>query len=179
MGRILLGMLLFTIDINLTQENGRLIGLVPDFLGYLCVAWGMREMKHSSVYFAKGEFISMGVAVASGILYLMDLMGFSNVINFTLLAVDMLELIGMLVLLFWIFRGVRDIEIEAQRDLRTDALKIIWIALTVVSAVAYITSLIHAIGGIVSVAAAILAFCYILAFYRCKVAYEEYMADQD
>ena len=180
MGKILLGLLLYAIDIGMPIGDGRIIGIMPDFLGYLCIAWGLREMKHASGYFAKGETAVFGVSVVSFIIYVMDLMGFGNVISFTLLGVDILELAGFLAVLFLIMRGIQDVETEAKRDLRTAALKMIWVALAVVSPIAYITSLFNnLIGNIFSVPTIILDICYILAFYRCKVAYEEYMAEQD
>ena len=157
-----------------------MISIVPDFLGYLCIAWGLRDIKHTSARFVKCETISVGMALASGILFVTDILGFGSIINFTLLGVDLLELIGFLVVLFLIFRGVQDIETAAQRDLRVNVLKAIWIGLAVVSPIAWATSLINrTIAAFFVLPTVILDFAYILAFYRCKVAYEEYIADQD
>lgn len=179
MGQILLGMLLFTVDIDLTTETGRVIGLVPDFLGYLCVAWGMREMKTWSRNFIKGETGAIGVTLASAILYLAAIMGDKNAISFTLLGLNMVELGGMLLVLFWLTRGMQQIEEDAQRDLHTRLMMIFWICLTVVSVVAFGLSLFTRIGRVISMATPILAFCYIAAFFRCKVAFEEYLAEEN
>jgi len=69
-------MLLVFLDFNINLGRSK-IGLLPDFIGYIVMAGGLAELQSESESFAKVKGFAKGMAVYSGILYLLDLLGFS------------------------------------------------------------------------------------------------------
>lgn len=76
MRNIFIGLMLVFIDFNLNIGSSQ-IGLIPDFAGYIVLAAGLREMAGESNMFAKAGPFASGMAVYTGIIYLMDLFGVS------------------------------------------------------------------------------------------------------
>ena len=54
-----------------------MIGLIPDFLGYIFIRKGVQELREESPCFARLDPWTLGMAVYSGILYLLDLFGYT------------------------------------------------------------------------------------------------------
>lgn len=83
MQKIFTGLLLVSFDFNLTLGSC-VIGLIPDFLGYIFIRKGVQELREESLCFARLDPWTLGMAVYSGILYLLDLFGIGLRLGFFL-----------------------------------------------------------------------------------------------
>ena len=109
MQKIFTGLLLVSFDFNLTLGSC-VIGLIPDFLGYIFIRKGVQELREESLCFARLDPWTLGMAVYSGILYLLDLFGIGLRPGFFSYLMGAASLAASLYISYFIVRGVQDME---------------------------------------------------------------------
>lgn len=125
MGSIFIGCILIFLDFNLNLGNCN-IGLLPDFIGYICMVNGLRELESESSNFQKVRPFATGMSIFTGILYAIDLFGISANLGWlsTILAIASMAI--LLYILYTIILGVQDIECTRTADLNSTKLKSTW-----------------------------------------------------
>lgn len=155
---IIIGLALILLDIALAPaDTAMVIELLPDFIGYGLVLFGIRREKEYAGVFHKAMLIALCGAVASAILFGLKTLGFGGTAIMTVLLMEIFELILMVVLLFMITRAFRDLEQDLQRDMKGKPLFYLWLChtLTVVLSYAFQTEV--AIYSLASLLADVLA----------------------
>jgi len=76
MHKIFIGLILVFLDFNFDINTTR-IGLIPDFLGYISILQGIKEMKSKSPFFSKIFPITNFALFFSILIYFLDLIGLS------------------------------------------------------------------------------------------------------
>ena len=175
MGKLLLGLVFVMLDMELTSPSGMVIGLLPSAVGYILVLLGMKEMRLFSHIFTKGTGLALGAAVASGSMYVSDLMGSAANISMTSLLVGLAELVLRTLVIYFITKSLRDMEKEYDLELRGKTLHWVWLAMTVVTAISYGCFWIPVVSGIAGLASGLLSVCYLVLFYLAKCSYDEYL----
>lgn len=143
MNKIFIG--LFFVSINFHLDIGSVrIGLAPDFIGYILIFLGMRELEGLSGHLADNKKICIPAAVLSGILYSLDLTGMSAVgeeidLKFgVLLLCEIIISIISLKVLYNIVKGIEDIEHRFLYNLNYEKLIFIWKAISAAVIITYV-----------------------------------------
>jgi hypothetical protein len=168
---IFIGFLLIFLDFNLDINTCR-IGLIPDFIGYIILINGLKEMTFESKCFEKIKPFVAGMGVYSSILYAMDLFGLSaNLSGFGVL-LGIASTIISLYISYVIIEGVRNTEINHNADLNSASLKSTWTLMAVFQTASYVSSILPALAIICIIVSFIVAILFLVQFNRSKNLYE-------
>ncbi|MCG8482433.1 MAG: hypothetical protein MJA31_03920 [Clostridia bacterium] len=172
MKNIFIGFLMIFLDFNLNHGNSQ-IGLIPDFVGYIVMINGLGEMAWESQLFMKAKPYATGMAVYTGILYLMDLFGISASLGAMSYILAIVSTIISLYISYNIVMGVKEMESKYNILLNGDSLKSTWTLLAVLNVVSFVFLLIPAAAGVCIVVCLIVAICFLVAFNKSKNLYYE------
>jgi len=170
MGNIFIGLLLICLDFDLTLENIK-VGLLPNFLGYIVMIKGLKIMAQESPVFIKAKPFAAGMAVYTGILYIMDLLGISASYGALTYLLSLLATGVLLYILYIIVSGVSDTEKKYEISLEGDRLKSAWILRAVFDIISYVLywfwplPIIGVIGSLLS------SIYFLVIFHKSKHLY--------
>ena len=170
MRNILIGFLLIFLDFSLNLGNSK-IGFMPDFLGYIIIIKGLEEMVGESTLFAKAKPFAAGMAVYTGILYLLDLFGISVALGVLSYLLAFMSTAISLYISYNIVMGVIDMEGEHNTPLNGENLKSLWTAFAICNVVTFVSFLFPAITIICIIMSFLLAICFLVAFNNSKRMY--------
>lgn len=110
MKKIFYGMLFVFFNYSITFGNSS-IGLVPDFIGYLLMLLGIKELAADSEYYTKLRPVLIGLFVLSLIFYLLNLLGIIATYNEVLvILINIIAVGGSLYSSYMITCGIVDME---------------------------------------------------------------------
>lgn len=179
MNFMLVGVLFLAVTLNFPSPWGGNFDLAPDFVGYLLIAHGAKEVNHWSKHFRKIEKTGILFAIYAGLTWARNGFNFMPGQNVTMnFIVDLLEVAVQLWVQMWIFRGVHAVELQTDFELRASVMKYIWIGMVVmnlINVVAYFFP--PVIREICGIAAMVVGIGYIIAFFVCKCHYDDAMAE--
>lgn len=168
MNRIFIGMLLVFLDFNLDIGASR-IGLIPDFIGYIFMIMGLAELQSLSEQFVKASPYAKVMAVYTGILYVMDIMGVSVILgNYITFVLGLLSTVASLVISYNIVMGVKVIEQDIEQDLNSQELYTAWRLLAIFSIGTYLLLIFPPIAIIGMIIAFAFGIYYLLVFNKTK-----------
>jgi hypothetical protein len=170
MKNIFIGLILVFLDFNITLGNSK-IGLIPDFIGYIVMITGLVEMSWESPMFAKVKPYVTGMAVYSGIIYILDLFGASVSLGAFTYILAIISTTISLYISYNIVMGVIDMEGKYTTDLNGDNLKSNWKLLVIFDVLSFLLLLIPVAGIISIIISFIIAVCFLVAFSKSKDLY--------
>jgi len=170
MRNIFIGFILIFLDFNLDLGNSR-IGLIPDFIGYIVIIRGLEEMFEESTLFMKVKPFVAGMAVYTGILYFLDLVGVSMSLGVLTYVLALTSTAISLYISYNIVMGVIDMEGKYNRPLNGDSLKSTWTLLAVFNVLSFVSLLIPPVAIISIIASFIVTICFLVAFNNSKNLY--------
>ena len=178
MSKLFWGMvfLFFNFNIFLFIVN---INLFPDFVGYILIILGVKELLRQSKHFKQIYPISITMLVLS-IIYLVTnlLMIEINAIISGIISIAFMAM--FMFLLCKIILGIKDMEKNDDRNYKTGLLYILWIALTAATGITYSCALIPNLSNLtyvttsLSIANAVIFVAFMIAFFISKKEYESY-----
>lgn len=171
METLFLGMLLVFLDWNLTLGSA-VIGLLPDFAGYILIRRGLDTLAGESPFFAKARPWAKSMAVYTGILYARDLFPARLSTRVLLWGLALVSLAVSLAISFWITRGVADLEKRYALDLRGRSLSTIWAAMAALAILSHCLSWLPLVGAAAEAAGFLVYVCYLVVFYQSKTRWE-------
>lgn len=125
MRNVFIGFIFILLDLNLNLDQLSL-ELLPDFVGYIILADGLLELANESSFFLKARPYSIGMAIYTGIIFVLELLGLSY--NFSEL--DFILGIVSMVVLFYIsycvVHGVKEMESSHGVFLNGEKLENLW-----------------------------------------------------
>ncbi len=170
MQNIFIGFILIFLDFNLNLGNSQ-IGLIPDFIGYIVMIKGLLEMAQESQLFMKVAPFAKGMAIYTGILYLMDLFGVSSSLGALAYILGIASTIISLYISYYIVMGIKETEERHSAFLNGDSLKSMWTILAVLSIAVYITLLLPALAILCIIISFAVAIFFLVAFSKSKNLY--------
>ena len=190
MGKIFVGMIFVFVDFNITFGVGTTgvllrIGLIPDFVGYIIMLSGLKELKGLSERFAQVRPLVIGMIVFSVIEYMMNLLGIGHTVTFvhTLTVIDLIVLavtIGLTVVSFIIsyniIMGIKDIEVSKTVFLNSDTLYLVWKLKVIFVIVAYVLMVIPLLALISIIIVLGITICFLCFFYKTKRLFDQQRA---
>lgn len=172
MKNIFVGFIFIFLDFNLNLGNSQ-IGLIPDFVGYLIMISGLEEMAGESALFMKVKTYATGMAIYTGILYLVDLFGLSVSLGWLTYILAFISTAISLYISYNIVMGVIDVEGKYNVLLNGESLKSTWTLMAVLNIIALVSTLIPFIAILCIIASFIVAVCFLVAFNKSKNLYYE------
>lgn len=163
---IITGLVLILLDIAIAPgDTGAMIELLPDFVGYALVLFGIRREKEYAMVFHKAMLISLCGAVVSAVLYGMKALGFATSAAITILLLEVFELVLMVILLFIITRSFKELGQDLQLDMKGKPLFYLWLCHTVTITLSYVFQIDVAIYPMASFLSDILAMVILCILY--------------
>jgi len=179
MHKIFIGLLLVFLDFNLDLGTSR-IGLIPDFLGYISILQGLKEMENKSVNFLKVIPVTKLALILSIVIYILDLAGLSlNPDNRILpVAFGIVMTIISLYISYYIVQGVFDLQEKTGYDLNGNKLHTAWKLVAVFSVLVYPMFFILGL-NIISIVLAFVFHIYFLHYFNItENTYKEYSVNK-
>ena len=172
MKRLLIAYLFIFIDIHITSGASR-ISLTPTFAGYILLLGAFKLLEGESPEFTRLRPFALGMAVYTGICWLLDAFGVTASPNGVSLPSASLSLIGTVVSLYiakGVVEGIKDMEVRHDADLKAGRLELVWKVL----AAAQIASIVMLVFPPLAAAAVIVSFIstimFLIRLYDCKTA---------
>ena len=172
MKNIFIGFLLIFLDFNLNLGNST-IGLIPDFIGYTLMINGLSEMKEESLLFTKIQPYATGMAVYAGILYFLDIIGFSTSTNPSYYILAIISTIISLYISYKIIMGIIEMESKYNTFLNGTKLRSIWNILAVFNVLTFLSLFIPIFAIACIIVTFIIAIYFLVAFNYSKNLYYE------
>ncbi|WMI82195.1 hypothetical protein [Anaerotignum sp. MB30-C6] len=167
MQQLFTGMLLIFFDFNLTV-NTALIGLVPDFVGYIFIYKGLLELTEESPHFKQILELSKSMVVIMAVIYLMNLFSITASSQLLTIILGTITTAITLYTIYHIVRGVLDIEISKNIDLFGEKLFSTWKAWAILSALATLLMFVTVISTILLLVGIVMAIIFLVTFYKSK-----------
>lgn len=178
MRNIFIGFLLVFLDFNIDINTCR-IGLIPDFIGYIVMINGLKEMVHESRCFEKVKPFAVGMCVYSGFLYVLDLLGTSAALGWLGVLLGIVSLIVSLYISYTIIKGIAEAETNHNADLNSTSLKNTWILMAIFHAASYVSAFVPALSIICILISLVVAIIFLVQFNRSKKLYEALPPDNN
>lgn len=176
MKKIFIGLLFVLLDFNLTVGSS-VIGLIPDFVGGIFMLKGADELADKSDCLAKAHPWMIGYIVYSGVLYALDLLGFSASLGWLGVLLSVVGMVLMLCITYRIVQGVCEMENRFGAKLNGAELKAIWTPLAIVEVVGYIGVIVPIVLIICVAIAFILSIIFLVRFNTAKKLYEALISE--
>ena len=178
MNKLLIGALLLVVNLNLTSQGGNVFDLTPDFLGYLMMVWGAKEVNHWSKNFRKLEKTALIFAIYAGVSWLQDALNVTRGgFSFVGIVLGIMSVVIRMISLRWIIKGLFAVEEQTNFELKTSVMNVLWIGLTVLSVLNSLVGLVPVVREICGIATLLLAVCFMAAFFRTKCYFDDAMAE--
>ena len=160
MKKLFYAYLFIFLNINI-KINSSTISITPAFVGYILLLLAFRELEGESPEFTRLQPFAMGMAVYTGICWLLDAFGVGANSTGGTIITAILGLIGLAVSLYilnYVIEGIEDIEEMRAADLGSDRLRSVF----KVMAVAEIIALVMMFIPVLSIPAMIVSFVAII-----------------
>ncbi len=131
MKKIFIGLLFIFFNFTFTFNNVS-IGLIPNFVGYILMMLGCKELSHESDNFSKINMLLILMSVYSSIDYVLSLLGVYILIGGIVgLLIGIALVVINVYITYIIVLGVQDIEKNREMNLFGNKLKSIWVIITI------------------------------------------------
>lgn len=170
MRNIFIGFLLVLLDFNLNL-NQCSVDLLPDFVGYIILVNGFHELEQESSYFIKVRPYSIGMAVYTGILFVLDLFGASLNLSGLDFILGIIAIVALFYIAYCIVQGVKEMEASHGAFLNGDKLNSLWKWWAIFTAVAYVLMLIPSLSIVCTIISLISAIAFLIAINTSKNLY--------
>ena len=169
--KMLIGLAFIGLELTLASETIT-INLLPDFVGYILLLLGQRELSHENDHFFKNIKFCLWPGAVSLMVFVMDLFSGSLSMSIQSLLLQMLLLVLEPICLFRIVKGVRQVGTDYGIDVKGKLMFVLWLLMTVINIAIFFIgtpTLANTLGLVLSVC----TFAFIALFFNFKVLYEE------
>jgi hypothetical protein len=172
---IFIGLILNFLDFNVNFGSSN-IELLPDFVGYILMYQGMKELSGDSEWFRKLPSFTIAMAIYSGIIFVLELFGMSTESSIWLFIIlGIISQIISLYIIYEIIMGIMDMERDNTWELYSEPLFSAWKVIVVCSILVIplmlVLPVLSLIGAIIQLIASIY---FLISFNRTKNAYYNY-----
>ena len=161
MFKIFAGLLLVFLDFNLIFVES-LIDVLPDFLGYIIVYLGLKDLSDHAPSFNSAKIICFIMCIYSISEFWCSLLGLLSIFSYTAI----LGSIGYLSLNYMIIKGIKEIEENINIDLDSYSLLQSWKYLSLFTIVAFLTFMSSVLTSIFSIIAFVFTIIYLYRLYK-------------
>ncbi len=174
MKSIFTGLLFVVLNFNLNLGNST-IELLPDFIGYIILAGGLLELAGESLLFIKVRPYSIGMAVYTGITFVLNLLGMKGSLGYLDYILGILSLIALFYITYNIVQGIKETERSHGAFLNGERLDSIWRWWAAITAFTYLIFLLPGAAIISIIISAVMAICFLVSINTSKNLYYDMM----
>lgn len=164
MVRIFWGMAFVLLDIQI-KIGERTLGLIPDWLGYWWLFRGFWELEDEWDGFRKWRNPAAGLAVYSGMLYILELLELTVRQEFALWVAGLIAAAAAVAAVRIVVNGIRHLEKSYGRELQGTKLGNLWVYLAVLLVLHALLRWMPLVGTVCAVAETVLALCWLAVLY--------------
>lgn len=177
MNKLFWGFFFLFLNFNL-NFNGASLQLLPDWVGFILLYLACGELLGESEMFQKPRPFCAGLAIYTGILWLMELLGIGanlGILSWILgLAATCLNLyISMLIV-----DAVANVEMRRNYDLCSAHLRRVWKVVAVATIAANVLLIVPVVAFICVLVAAVAGIVFLVAVHKTRKAYHNMIAEQ-
>ena len=177
MNNLFWGFFLVFLNFNL-HINEASLQLLPDWLGFILLFLGCCELLKESDMFQKPRPFCVGLAVYTGLLWLMDLIGISadlGVVSWILgLAATFLNLYTSML----IIDALTNVEMRRNYDLCVAHLRKVWKVLAVTTVAAHLLLIVPVLAVICVLVIAVVDIFFLIAVHGTRKAWQNMLREQ-
>lgn len=159
---------LIFIFFNFTFHAGDVgIGLIPDFIGYLLILLGFRQLRNHSMHFRKPQVLTAVMIGYSVIDYVVDLCGFEsswNPMRIIMIVLGVFALFAEFYITYEMVLGIKEAEFCTGINMRSAALLSIWKFWAAAAAAAYLMGWIPFLNTAAFFVAFVADLCFLIVF---------------
>lgn len=174
MGSLFWGFFFILLDFNLTF-NTCVLGLLPDFVGFLLILRGLKELQKYSAEFVKIQPVVILMAASKFVTYLLDLTGVTAQNQTVMVVVGLIFLLFYLYIEYAIICGIRDMERILEMDCNAKPLLSLW---KIIACCSILSNLVFIFAPAVSilflVVLVIADLVFLFTFYQAKKLYDQW-----
>lgn len=171
MTKMLLGIVLIALELTVTVKDIHLIGILPDFVGYLLLVFGMKEVSNQTDYYASNRKFTFWIGVFSLMVYIMNLSGYTATGAFEPLLMQLLIIILEPISLFRIVKGIRKMEQDYELKMCSTALFVFWALMTVFSVLTFVLGILTDLGDLFDLLLTTASLVFIGLFFWASHVY--------
>jgi hypothetical protein len=153
------------------------IGLIPDFAGYILVIRGLDKVSGESDYIPKARPFAFGMALYTGLLYLIDLLGVVSVFDGIGFLAGLISMLCALYLTSLIVKALREIELRRGADLQAANVTSAFHWQVVFQIAAYVLIFVSILNVLLIIASLIMSCIFLGRFNTTKNLYEALSPD--
>lgn len=177
MKKIFIGFLFIFLNFSVTI-NGTSISILPDFIGYIFLYLGIKELLSYSPHFVKAKVWALILAVYYTAVYSLNLFGVINsngFLAYILFALNIVGLIGEIYMAYHIIQGVDDLESSCENtDFNYLSLYKYWKLMIVFEVLSVLCVMIPIINFVLLIVSIIISIIFLVQLYRSQKLYEQY-----
>lgn len=149
------------------------IGLIPSFAGYWLMLKGLTDLSDESEHFVRLQPIAFGMGIYTLVLYILDLIGFTNNTGLPAMLLGLVGIALSLYMSYYLVQGVREMEQSYAADLNGEQLQSRWIYLAVTMVAANLLFWLPYVNLAAILVATVFVVLFLVAFYRSMTFYED------
>ena len=171
MRNIFIGFFLIFLDLNLTFDTS-VLGLLPDFVGYLFLLRGLKELEARSTRFVQIRPFVIGMVIYSAVIYVLDLLGISVQLDWLGLLIGIVGTVVSLYISYVIIQGVREMETGYGVDLNGQQLESLWKIMAIVQMLVYVGAFLPILLMLFAIVGVVLSILFLIAWNHARKRYE-------
>lgn len=152
--------------------GGSRIGLIPDFIGYILIAYGLKELTTGSDRFSRVRPLVIVMVVYTAFLYGMDFLGAPFfLIRDVYFILGLVSVLISLYISYKIVTGIKALETGLEQDLEGRRLYSVWAVSAILSLVVYALNLLPVPNWLCNVAGLIVGIVFLVYLNRTRRLY--------
>ena len=177
MNKLFWGFFFLFLNFNL-NFNGASLQLLPDWVGFVLLYAACSELESESELFQKPRPFCIGLAVYTGILWLMDLMGIGANLGILSWVLGLTATCLNLYVSMLIIDAITNMEMRRNYDLCSAYLRRVWKVVAVATIAANVLLIVPVVAVVCALVAAVAGIVFLVAVHKTRKAYHHMIAEQ-
>lgn len=171
MKKLFIGLILILFDFNINIGHC-IIGITPDFVGFLLIYKGFREISPYTLIYEQTEKYSIIMVIFASIMYFGDLIGLVYICDILVFVMRIIYSIGELFITYRMVQGIIDIEKKNNVQLGGKSLNLLWICEAGVLFTSYLGYFTPAFAVLFGIIGLIVSIVFTIYFYSAIKTFE-------
>lgn len=193
MNKIFIGLFFVFIDVNITLGNSA-ISMIPDFIGYILIYFGLKQMEEESYWFGRTKSLVIVMFIYSTFGFFSDLTGLIPTVvsgKIAVVLIGYLSTIAGLYIAWSIIKGIQDMETEKEHNFFGRRSMASWKMIALFQLIsplfgiigqvanAYLASVLNQWSMLLAIAGVIASIIFLMDFKYSRDAYIIYRREQE
>lgn len=177
MRNIFIGFILVLVDITI-HIQGAPLEILPDFLGYIFIVRGLREMPEQNEWLKKARLVANIMKYMAVLLYSAEVLRIFAGRPVMIFGCGLVAVLASLYTAFYIVRGVIEIELADNIEMKCEGLLLSWKIMAVVHLISVVGLIIPAL-SFLQIFALIVSILFLMSVNDAQMAYVRYHREKE